>query len=188
MVAVPMFKRIAGIDQSLNSTGIAIIDAETGLLVYSETISLNKNKSTPKLFGPARLIHIRNRIKELLSAHQVDFVALEGYSFGSRGASIFDLGEVGGAIRILVYDLGLPFETVPPKTLKKYIAQNGNADKEMMLKSIEEKYKITFDSSDEADAFGLALMAKEIGPVHLKEFCYPEKKKKTKKDKKKKGA
>lgn len=176
-----MCKRIAGIDQSLNSTGIAIIDAETGLLLHSETIALNKNKKTPRLFGAPRLIYIRNRVMELLKQHQVDFVVLEGYSFGSRGASIFDLGEVGGALRVLVHDLGLPFEIVPPKTLKKYIAENGNADKETMLKSIEEKYKLSFASSDEADAFGLALMAKEIGPTSLKSHCYPEKKKKKKK-------
>jgi crossover junction endodeoxyribonuclease RuvC len=172
---------IAGIDQSLNSTGIVIINAETSEILVSKAIVLNKNSKTPNLFGAERLIYIRDTIWELLKLHGAQFVVLEGYSFGSRGSSIFDLGEIGGAIRVLAHDLGLPFETIPPKTLKKYIAGNGNASKEEMAESILTKYGLTFGSNDEADALGLAFMAREIGPENLKEYCYKPKKNKIKK-------
>jgi crossover junction endodeoxyribonuclease RuvC len=172
------FKRIAGIDQSLNSTGVVIIDVSSGDIILAESIELNKGKKTPKLFGAARLIHIRDEVKRFLSLGQADFVVLEGYSFGSRGSSIFDLGEIGGAIRVLAHDLGLPFETVPPKTLKKYIAGNGNASKEEMAEAIKSKFKLDFKTDDEADAFALAIMAAEVGPEKIKEFCYKQKKSK----------
>jgi len=90
-------KIVAGIDQSLNSTGIVILDAVSREVLESHAVVLNKNKKTPNLFGVARLVHIRNEVKRILEAHNVDFVVLEGYAYGSRGRSLFDLGEIGGA-------------------------------------------------------------------------------------------
>lgn len=175
------YKIIAGIDQSLNSTGVVILDKATGIPIASKAIAINGRAGTPKLFGANRLIYIRNTVWEMLKLYKVDFIVIEGYSFGSRGASIFDLGEIGGAIRILAHDLGIPFETIPPKTLKKYTTGNGNATKDEMAEAIEAKYNITFETTDEADAFALAYMAKEVGPDSLRDYCYKAKKTKKKK-------
>jgi crossover junction endodeoxyribonuclease RuvC len=166
------YKRIAGIDQSLNSTGIVVIDGETGELIHTMAVVLNKNKKTPRLFGAARLVHIRDSIKETLEKYAVDYIAFEGYSFGSVGASVFDLGEIGGGLRILAHDLKISWVSVPPKTLKKYTTGNGNASKDEMVLALKNKYGVEFSTNDEADAFALAHMAKDIGPDSLKDYCY----------------
>lgn len=177
------YRIIAGIDQSLNSTGICIFDSLTKEVLFSKAIVLNGKKGTPKLFGIDRLAYIRDQVMEILLEYKVEFISLEGYSYGSVGRSLFELGEVGGAVRILSYDLGIRFEVVPPKTLKKYITGNGNADKEIMKNSVESKYKKTFETSDETDAYGLAVMTAELGPDSIHDYCYEIKKEKVKKKK-----
>jgi Holliday junction resolvasome RuvABC endonuclease subunit len=171
------YKVIVGIDQSLNSTGVVVLDAASGAPLFSTAVALNGKKGTPKLFGAERLVYVRNAVFNILREYPADFAVIEGYSFGSRGSSIFDLGEIGGAIRILVHDLGIPFEVVPPKTLKKYMAGNGNATKEEMAEAVERKHGLKFATTDEVDAFSLAYMAREVGPNRLRAFFRDKKKK-----------
>ena len=166
------YKIGAGIDQSLNSTGVVVMSLDSGEVLFHHAIILNSGrKSDPKLFGADRLIFIRDCIKNILAKYNVEYLVIEGYSFGSRGSSIFDLGEIGGAVRVLAHDLKIPVEVVPPKTLKKYITGNGNASKEEMSEAVLKKYSKSFKTSDETDAFSLILLAKEVGPGKVKDFC-----------------
>ena len=64
-------KVIAGIDPSLRSTGVVIVD-DSGKIIKQELIL------TKKLTGTARLIYIRDKVCSLLEEHKVDIVSIEG--------------------------------------------------------------------------------------------------------------
>lgn len=156
--------KIIGIDPSLSATGIVVLD-ENGSLLDAHAIK------PKKLRGMPRLKLIRNHIKELIVREDPELILIEGYSFGSRGRSIFNLGELGGVLRLLFEDLELQYIDVPPTVLKKWVTGKGNADKEMMLASIEAKYGIKFDDDNIGDAFGLAKMGFELGQPEVKKRC-----------------
>jgi Holliday junction resolvasome RuvABC endonuclease subunit len=62
----------------------------------------------------------------------IDYVAIEGYSFGSSAGRSFDLGENGGLLKYKLCEKNIPFDVVPPKTIKKFATDNGNASKQLM--------------------------------------------------------
>ncbi len=58
-------------------------------------------------------------------------VCIEGYSYSSTG-SVFQIGEITGILKFKLHKLGVDFQVVPPKTIKKFATDNGNANKELM--------------------------------------------------------
>jgi crossover junction endodeoxyribonuclease RuvC len=146
-----------GIDQSLRSTGVALVDAK-GSVVYTGTV-------TPgKLTGVERLAYIRRGLQEALAVVEgspVFHAALEGYSYGSTG-SLCELGEVGAVARLLLYDAGISFVVVAPAQLKQFVTGNGQAKKEDVRQAVLKKWGIDIDQDDECDAFGLAQLAKSF--------------------------
>ena len=144
-----------GIDQSLRSSGVAVISA-TGERLYTSTV-------TPgKLQGVTRLAYIRDELRHVISNYEgIQFAALEGYSMESVNRS-FDLGELGGLVRILLHDEGIPFVVVPPTSLKLFVSSNGNASKEMMREAVFKRWGIDLEQNDICDAFGLAHVARSV--------------------------
>ena len=87
-------------DLSLTGTGVA----------YGDTTATIK----PKQRGVERLSVIRQALQSLVIVWQPRCVIIEGYSFGSRGNALFQIGELGGVVRLMLHDLGIPFIEVPP--------------------------------------------------------------------------
>jgi crossover junction endodeoxyribonuclease RuvC len=144
---------ILGLDLSLTSTGWCILDNDEILDV--EVIKC-KDKAMKRLW------YIKYIIDEVTVSLDFDLVVVEGYSMGSRGGRVFSIGELGGIIKLLLYEekLRTKLKTViiPPKSLKKFITGNGNAGKELMLLKTYKKYGIEFTDNNKCDAFGLAKM------------------------------
>lgn len=148
--------KIAALDLSLTATGYATggradpgFDRSPGQL---GTIKTNGVR------GFERLDEIRGRVLEV--ADGADVVVLEGYGFGpQRGHAARDLAELGGIMRMTLFDLGFPFVDVAPASLKKYATGKGNAGKELVL--VEAVKRLDYQGSDnnEADALWLLEMA-----------------------------
>jgi crossover junction endodeoxyribonuclease RuvC len=88
-------------------------------------------------------------------------VAIEGYAMGSRTRPQM-AGELGGHLRLLLWQAGIPYIIVPPTSLKKYVLGKGNAAKELMLKEVFRKWGYDTTSNDRADAYALARIAAEF--------------------------
>lgn len=123
---------ILGIDQSLTATGITLLDNNQ---CHCELVETERTKKTkcPTIDYTRRLIFIQDFFKDLVEKESIDYMAMEGMSFGSRGSTIFDLGGLSHMIRRIFLDNSIPFVIIPPKTLKKFFTGNGNANKEMMI-------------------------------------------------------
>lgn len=141
---------IVGLDLSLSATGIATV---TGVEVLSP----------PNLSGCERLGWLREEVidRAIVGFGNVDLVVIEGYAYG-RANQAHQLGELGGVIRLALYDAGIPFVDVPPAVLKKYATGRGNAGKAEVLASAIRRLGYEGHDDNEADALWL----REMGVGH----------------------
>ena len=109
-----------------------------------------------KLKGMARLAEICDDIVQ--PSRDIDLVVLEGYSFGAKGNAVFQLGELGGCVRLDLWRHGLPYVEVPPSVLKKFATGKGNVGKDEVLAAAIRKYGFEGSNNNEADAWILYKM------------------------------
>jgi len=56
---------------------------------------------------------------------------IEGYSMASKGR-VFEIAEHAGMLKFFLHHYEVPYELVPPTTVKKFATGKGNADKPKM--------------------------------------------------------
>lgn len=145
-----------GIDQSLQSTGVSVI-SHSGARLHLETITPKKQT------GVVRLAFIRDALYEVLLAHPgMKQAALEGYAYDVGAGRVFELGEVGGAMKMALHDAAIPFVVVPPASLKLFVAGKGSASKDQMREAVLRKWKEDIQQNDACDAYGLAQVARSF--------------------------
>ena len=141
-----------GLDLSLTSTGISV--SGTTLTISS------------KLKGPARLDEISQQILSTISTHKVDAVIMEGYSFASRNSQAHSIGELGGVVRLRLWENQIPYVEVPPTCRAKFATGRGNAAKTEVMSAISARTGIVWSgkgADDQCDAWIL----EEMGFTHL---------------------
>lgn len=178
---------IMGIDLSLTGAGISFLDMNKNL-IHQELISTKKKKATKKtpehtqlaifnhkmeiqkeefiessvLVDMPRLVFIRNRIRDLMLEIKPDLVIIEGYALHGFGHGMSGLMEIGGIIRMTIFDLNIPYIQVPPLNSKAFISGFSTASKEMVINSIYENYDILIENDNMADSYALAMMYVEF--------------------------
>lgn len=133
---------IVALDLSLTSTGWACVE---GVGTF-----------TTKERGLQRLQRLREQILTL-AGPTTDVAAIEGYAFG-RPNGMAALGELGGVVRLALYEHDITIVDVPPASLKKYATGKGNANKELMLVEAVRRLGYAGSNNDEADALWLYTM------------------------------
>lgn len=137
-----------GIDQSLNATGVCRVNAE-GSVVAVATVDPKGARDGD------RLLLVKHAVASM--ATEIRFAALEGYSYDSVGR-VFELGEIGGVIKVLLHESNIEYVVVPPAMLKKFATGNASASKEDMLDAATQCGCKAVDDN-QADAFFLARIA-----------------------------
>jgi crossover junction endodeoxyribonuclease RuvC len=107
--------------------------------------------------GLPRLIEIRRRVLEL--AHGAELVLVEGYSYGSKGSAVVNIGELGGVVRVALYEARHPVVEIPPSCLKRYATGKGNAPKDEVLAAAIRRLNYQGHDHNEADALWMVQMA-----------------------------
>jgi len=136
--------KLLSLDQSLNNTGFCVFD---------DMKLLQKGVIQPKIMGVERLNMIRQEVNSLIDKYSIDLIGIEGYSFGSNGMAVFNIGELGGVLRLLFYDRLIKYIVVPPTTVKKFLTGKGNSKKDLMLKEVYKRYDFNEDNDNIADAY-----------------------------------
>lgn len=154
---------IAGIDLSLRRTGFTIMDSNAKIL-HQEFLK------TDKMRGMQRLLFIKTRLLQKLKEFNATKVTLEGYSFGSKGAAVVSLGELGGTVRMGLYESKYEYLDCSPSSLKAYTTGKGNSDKDQMRAAVRTKYGIDFTDDNICDSYALCMMHLELGS-EMKKFC-----------------
>lgn len=133
---------ILALDLSLTSTGFCH-NGETGVISVDKT-------------GPHRLWLIKREVEDLVIRFKIDVVVLEGYSFASRNSQAHSIGELGGVIRLLIWELGKPLVVIPPTCRAKFATGKGNASKNEVISSISAKTGLIWSNpgaDDKCDAW-----------------------------------
>jgi Holliday junction resolvasome RuvABC endonuclease subunit len=140
-----------GLDLSLNGTGAARVDTDTG--------GARTMKIDPKgLRGHRRLEFILEEITRVIQG--ADIVGIEGLSFASKSASRDELYGMHMLVRHQVWRRRVPYALLPPSTVKGYTTGNGQAGKIEMVKAMRSAFpamKLPNDD-DQADALAIAAM------------------------------
>lgn len=143
---------VVGLDLSLTSTG------------YS-TEGDQRIVST-KAKGPQRLYEISQDIAGLLVELDDPVVVLEGYSFASRNSQAHAIGELGGVIRLTLWNLNIPYVEVPPTCRAKFATGKGNAGKGEVMSAVSARTGIVWSGSG-ADDLCDAWLLEEMGRTVL---------------------
>ena len=153
-----------GIDLSLSATGVVILDS--GGIVKNTALISTKTK------GMQRLHRIKSSMTKLITMYPPYIICVEGYSFGSKGRGIYGIGELGGVIRLYLYEHEHLYRDIAPKVLKKFASGKGNCGKEVVLKEVYKRWHFDVSDNNIADAFVLAKIAwhLENGTDTLTEF------------------
>jgi Holliday junction resolvasome RuvABC endonuclease subunit len=152
---------LIGLDLSLTSTGISINE---------QTSTVNT-----KTRGAERLHIISSEIINKCLEFNVYCAVIEGYSFASRNSQAHSIGELGGAVRMRLWENGIPFVDVPPTCRAKFATGKGNAGKGEVISSVSAKTGIIFSGAggdDECDAWLLEQMA--ISYLGISNYSWPE--------------
>lgn len=142
--------RFVGIDLS-TKTGLVILD-ESGQVQTAKEIT-SKIKTDPE-----RMIDLTEQVLSHLKDD--DVIAIEGFSYGSRGRGVSFQFGYGYAVRIALYMEGIPFLIVTPSQVKKYATGKGNSSKDNMILPIFKRWGFEHDSDNVRDAYVLAQIAR----------------------------
>ena len=131
-------KIFMGVDQSLTGTGITV--KENNKYTYY-LIGTKKTKDTkcPSIDYTKRLKKLVSEVEKYIDIHNPDMICIEGMSYGSTGAVVFESGGLSHMFRSLFLDKGIPFIIAPPTVIKKFWTGKGNADKLLMVQTAELK-------------------------------------------------
>jgi Holliday junction resolvasome RuvABC endonuclease subunit len=161
---------VLGIDQSVNGTGFCVLkNARPALL---ETLSMETYQ------GMDRLVAICDRVVALVGEHQPDIIVMEEPTGHVKSASIMQLVELFGCVKLQIHRLGYPFgrEAIlsPGKafmqqnqsSMKKFMLGDGSMSKDSRyLLEIFERIKVSFKDDNQADAYMHAWMVSIVRAV-----------------------
>ena len=146
--------RVIGLDPSLTSFGVGyltVFPEPSEFRLWTESSEILK----PRVTGAQRLLWFYEKITQVIV--HADLVVVEGYAY-SQGNAMAKMGELGGVVRMAIYESGVPWGDVAPTTLKKFITGKGNAKKDQIMLEVYKRWGFDKATTDEADALGLAMM------------------------------
>jgi len=147
--------RVLAIDASLRHTGVAIVDADNGKprSVYFGTIH---NASAMR--SSSCLVAIRDRLVELIRAHEPDCCALESVIYVQSYKTAIVLGAARGAAILTAAENGLPVFEYSPRRIKQSTVGRGTAGKNQVAFMVRALLGLTeTPDPDAADALAIAL-------------------------------
>lgn len=148
--------RIAAVDLSLTSTGIARWDPSEAPEPITCVVTCPMPSPITRIDSIRRLCVMRDEILGLLGP--VHFVAVEGYA-PDRKYAREALGELAGVVLLALYEHGIPFAIVGTSQLKVYATGKGNSAKMLVYQAAIRRGQRDFATLDEADAWWLLQMA-----------------------------
>src|SRR4029077_20945476 len=147
--------RVLAIDASLRHTGVAIVDTNNGKprSLYFGTIH---NASSMR--SSSCLVAIRDRLVDLIRAHEPDCCALESVIYVQSYKTAIVLGAARGAAILAAAENGLPVFEYSPRRIKQSTVGRGAAGKDQVAFMVRALLGLTeTPDADAADALAIGL-------------------------------
>ena len=147
--------RILGIDTSLRSTGVGIIEANGNEL---RAVAYGRIRNKPKDPHSCCLENIFNSLTELIAEHAPDCAAIEGAFFAKNAKTAMVLGQARGAAITACAKKGLAITEHSPRKVKSSVVGTGAAQKDQVAKMVMRLLNLSEQpQEDAADALAIAI-------------------------------
>jgi len=147
--------RILGIDTSLRSTGVAIVEEVGSRMVPVWYGTITNPPSRP---FSACLVHLQDEIAKVIEAHQPHAVAIEGVFYAKNVKTMMILTHARGVMIAQCARVALPVYEYEPRRVKMAVAGYGAAQKEQVQKMVKTLLNLPEEpQSDAADALAIAI-------------------------------
>lgn len=157
--------RILGIDTSLRSTGVGIIEARGSEM---RAIAYGCIKNPPKYSHSICLENIFNSLCDLIDEHKPEMAAIEGAFFAKNAKTAMILGQARGAAMTACAKKGLMIAEHSPRRVKQAVVGTGTASKDQVGQMILRLLSLRESpQEDAADALAIAI-------AHYHQLSLPE--------------
>ena len=148
-------KIILGIDPGtiIMGFGLISINGKTMQLVEMGVLKLSSKDDAYE-----RLQKIHSKVLEIIITHKPNSFAIEAPFFGKNVQSMLKLGRAQGVAIAAAMQAGLAVSEYSPKKIKQSITGNGNANKEQVLKMLQQLLNFA-DAPTQYDASDALAMA-----------------------------
>ncbi|MBM4152394.1 MAG: crossover junction endodeoxyribonuclease RuvC [Kiritimatiellaceae bacterium] len=147
--------RILGIDTSLRSSGVAVIEV-CGQKMRALAYGRIHNKATLPHTGCLAAIHVE--IDKLITEFEPDEAVIEGAFFAKNAKTAMILGQARGAVLSACALRTLPVYEYSPRSIKQAAVGAGSATKEQVAKMVMRLLSLKEPPQDDAaDALAAAI-------------------------------
>lgn len=147
--------RILGIDTSLRSTGVGIVEACGNRL---RAVAYGRIRNKPRLPHSLCLKNIFDSLSELIEQHHPDCVAIEGAFFAKNANTAMVLGQARGVAIAACARKGLEVWEHSPRKVKAAVVGTGTAQKEQVARMVVRLLDLAEQpQEDAADALAIAI-------------------------------
>ena len=153
--------RILGVDTSLRSTGLGLIQVRGSRMEVVEQ-AVVKN---PAAWSLSRcLVHLHTAISEILERGQPGIVAIEGVFFCKNVRTAVILGEARGVVIAACAAAGVSVYEYSPRRVKQAVVGFGGAGKDQVIRMVTSLLGLREAPSDDAaDALAIAICHAHAG-------------------------
>ena len=161
-----------GIDQGYANLGYAIVKYNVHTNTY-KILKIGTIQTNSKYEIQFRIYTIYKELNKLIKKFNIDLISCErlfynnsisssGTKTRNKSASIVKTNMVTGVIFLLSAMHNLKLRDFPPTTIKKQLTGSGKADKEEIIKVVDDlclKQNIKLKTNHESDAIAIAMTA-----------------------------
>lgn len=148
-------QRILGVDTSLRSSGVGIIEVRGHKL---RAIAYGRIHNRPAELHSQCLWNIFEEISILIEKHQPTCAAVEGAFFAKNAKTAMILGQARGAVLAACAKAGIPVCEHSPRRVKQALTGNGGAQKDQVAKMVMQLLQLEEQpQEDAADALAVAI-------------------------------
>jgi crossover junction endodeoxyribonuclease RuvC len=147
---------VLGIDPGLANTGYGVVAREGARLTALDGGVIETQAG---LAIEQRLAKIAERVREILSEHECDALAIEELYFGQNVRTAFAVGHARGVTMLAAGERGIPCFSYTPQKVKSSVCGHGRAAKDQVGRMVQSLLALPrMPSSDHAsDALAVAL-------------------------------
>ncbi len=147
--------RILGVDTSLRSTGVGVIEV-VGQRLRAVTWGQIRNPASRPHTGC--LAHLFSGIQDLLRSETPEAVAVEGIFYSKNARTAMILGQARGVVLAACALASVPVYEYAPRSVKSAVVGYGNASKEQVALMVQRLLGMKeVPEEDAADALALAI-------------------------------
>jgi len=148
--------KVLGIDASLRSTGLGIVESSGAAGMAAMDYGLVVNRRTLAHSGCLGRLH--EGVSQFIEKYKPAAAALEGVFFCRNARTALALGEARGAVMAAASAAGLPVYEYSPRRVKSAVVGFGGAGKEQVRLMVMSLLKLTQPPPEDAsDALAIAI-------------------------------